>query len=251
MAQQVADNTRQSVIAGTITAGHLRSEMVTSMIQCLHTGAIDRWMMEPCGPYLDMGRNRVVRHFLNYPQFKPDDEEEWTQDFLYFWDSDVEAKPAQITALVETAEKWHADQGTWPIVGGCYQGVDSGGVHPIVYRWVDVPEDKDYPRQLHTLTSAEIIAEDTPLCVDAIGTGSMLIHRSILLEMAKRYQEPQPWFYEGPLPGMGPAGSVGQWFGEDLFFCFRATALGHPIIAHRGVRLMHYKDIGLPFTEEQ
>lgn len=250
MAQQVADNTKQSVVAGTITAAQVHVEMSKAIITCLSTGAISRWGVEGCGPYLDMGRNEVVRRFLNRPRMNatevsPNDEV-LSQDFLYFWDSDVVATSEDITMIVEYAQKYHAENDVWPVVGGCYQGCDTSGIHPIVYRLEEHPDDEHYPLQLRALTNDDIEESVEPFEVDVIGTGSMLIHRSILEEMATKFHEPQPWFYEGAMGGDGPL--AGKWFGEDIYFCFRAQGLGHPIIAHRGVRLTHYKMVGLQFN---
>ena len=61
----------------------------------------------------------------------------------------------------------------------------------------------------------------------------------ILDEMKTYFDAPQHWFTEKVMDG--------EWFGEDLMFCLRAASLGHPVLAHSGVRLTHYKEIGLTF----
>lgn len=259
MTNQVATS-HESVCAGTITAGYVRAEMASSMIRCLNEGAVRFWFVQPCGPYLDMGRNKICRRFLNYDGYLHEGETLHDEEFLYMWDADVKCNPEQLIMLVEAARKYHAEHGVWPVIGGAYLGIHGGTQDVIAYRWHETGEVvRDLPvRDLHTIDYDEVMGHEDPAQVDALGTGSMLIHRSILETMARTFAEPQPWFIEGPLrgiesnvqpyEGVGPA-PVGVWFGEDIFFCFRAAQLGHPILLHRGVRLVHYKDLGLSFKE--
>lgn len=234
------------VVAATITASHVRVEMATSVLVAMNVDkAVTRWMVQTSGPYLDMSRNRATRRFLNYPAELAEGEH-YDEEFMLWVDSDEQFTGDDVKALVKTARAHHKKHGVWPVVGGAYLGI-AGGQHVVVaYRWQEEKRDTDGV-MIQNLVSIprDEMKKKTPVEVDAIGTGFMLIHRSILEEMAGHFPEPQPWYYEGPMK-MGDGSGV--WFGEDLWFCFRAAALGHPILLHRGVKLVHYKDIGLAFS---
>ena len=77
--------------------------------------------------------------------------------------------------------------------------------------------------------------------VDAVGTGCLLIHRSVLLEMQKHTTPNQgkdwAWFVEGAING--------TYFGEDLLFSKRLQSIGYKIHAHTGAILPHHKQFWL------
>jgi len=77
--------------------------------------------------------------------------------------------------------------------------------------------------------------------VDAVGTGCILIHRSVLLEMQKQATLNQgknwAWFVEGAIDG--------TYFGEDLLFSKRLKSMGYKIHAHTGAILPHHKQFWL------
>jgi GT2 family glycosyltransferase len=37
----------------------------------------------------------------------------------------------------------------------------------------------------------------------------------------------------------------GRMIGEDLGFCARVVSLGHPILLHRGAKVVHYKELAI------
>ena len=82
---------------------------------------------------------------------------------------------------------------------------------------------------------------DSVIEVDAVGTGCLLIHRSVLLEMQKQATENQgkdwAWFVEGAING--------TYFGEDLLFSKRLKSMGYKIHAHTGAILPHHKQFWL------
>ena len=77
--------------------------------------------------------------------------------------------------------------------------------------------------------------------VDAVGTGCILIHRSVLLEMQKQATPNQgknwAWFVEGAIDG--------TYFGEDLLFSKRLKSMGYKIFAHTGAILPHHNQFWL------
>jgi hypothetical protein len=83
--------------------------------------------------------------------------------------------------------------------------------------------------------------EDQLIEVDAVGTGCILIHRSVLLDMQKQATPNQgsnwAWFVEGAIDG--------TYFGEDLLFSKRLKSMGYKIHAHTGAILPHHKQFWL------
>ena len=77
--------------------------------------------------------------------------------------------------------------------------------------------------------------------VDAVGTGCILIHRNVLLDMQKNATPNQgkdwAWFVEGAIDG--------TYFGEDLLFSKRLKSMGYKIFAHTGAILAHHKQFWL------
>jgi hypothetical protein len=77
--------------------------------------------------------------------------------------------------------------------------------------------------------------------VDATGTGCLLIHRKVLLDMQANATAHQgkdwAWFVEGAIDG--------TYFGEDLLFSKRLKSMGYKIFAHTGAILPHHKQFWL------
>jgi hypothetical protein len=69
--------------------------------------------------------------------------------------------------------------------------------------------------------------------VDALGTGFLAIHHTLLAKMAAHYGEPLPWFDEPVHESVH--------YGEDMGFALRCRTLGYPVLAHRGCRPLHNK----------
>lgn len=230
------------VTIGTITAGSCRIEYAVSCYMALTSwGEASHWLPQACGPYLDMGRNDTVRRF--YTECGDD-------EFLLFVDTDIAFVEGDIAKLVDAARSYEHATGVWPVVGGLYQSPFKGGTKLVAYRLKpEVHESgrwkgqhrKNGPRRFFPLMPSDLdgIDGDSLLEIDGLGTGFMLIHRSILDHMAREFLAPQEWFYEGVANV-----EQGEWIGEDLFFCLRAKSLGHPVFAHSGVRLTHYKEAG-------
>lgn len=158
------------------------------------------------GHRVDRNRDNIVEAFMKHPA---------NPEWLMFLDSDMEFAPSIVERLL-AADK--------PLVGGLY--FHRGRIHdPLVFKYLGVEEDR-YGRQRPTYKAmrdevfdfltrngapradgAMFIEEpvgDHLLECDAIGTGAMLINRSILEAMEA------PWFeYQG------------GYESEDLQFCRR------------------------------
>ena len=166
-------------------------------------------------------RNVVVKTFLETTQAA----------WLLMIDSDERFSLETFKKLVNSA-----DEKDRPIVSGLvfaafFDGEDALRPVPTIYRMNSEkglqPID-DYP-------------EDKLIEVDAVGTGCILIHRRVLLEMQKQATENQgkdwAWFVEGAING--------TYFGEDLLFSKRLKSMGFPIYAHTGAILPHHKQFWL------
>ena len=166
-------------------------------------------------------RNVVVKTFL----------ETTDADWLLMIDSDERLSLATWHKLIDAAHD--KDR---PIVSGLvfaafFDGEDSLRPVPTIYRM-------DPEKGLEAIDAYPI---DKLIEVDATGTGCLLIHRSVLLDMQKQATPNQgkdwAWFVEGAIDG--------TYFGEDLLFSKRLKSMGYKIFAHTGAILPHHKQFWL------
>ena len=166
----------------------------------------------PSGPNVSAPRCQIVRSFL-----------ETDVEWLWMVDSDMTFEPDILERLLEVADPVEA-----PVVGGlCFgQTVEEGKV--VYYPTLFMIDDDGQGWRL------DEYPPDTVVDVHATGTACLLIHRSVLVEMGRKFPEPLPWFQE----------EVSEWGGlqsEDITFCRRARSLGFPVKVHTGVKLGHLK----------
>ena len=219
--------------------------MVEHMASCLNLerAAADRhdieWTIVPNGPYMDQGRNKTVFNALAYKNT------EWVMTL----DDDVAFRPADIYDLIDWAieHRLHA-------VGGIYASPRDGQNFAVAYRHdLDSLGIDGKPDGYIDLTVDEIDAMDpddpTTCQVAAVGTGFLLIHRSVLELMRFIYNPPQPWFAELTVPMPDPRdemdANLGTHMGEDLTFCRRLWAIGVPVHVAPHIRLTHFKKVGI------
>lgn len=191
-------------------------------------------------------RNQLVRKFL-------DTGIEW----LLFVDDDMTFEPDALDRLLETADPVER-----PIVGAlCFAWIVSANqqVTPTIY----LLGEKDGETKLVRHTG---YPRDAVVPCNATGTGFLLIHRSVFIELAKRWQTPFVWFDYmewghqfsswGTIPGTdveyaGP----GDHIGEDITFCLRAGSTGgnrsdyagdgktFPVFVDTRVKIGHVKSL--------
>ena len=166
-------------------------------------------------------RNVVVKTFL----------ETTDAAWLLMIDSDARLSLETWHKLIDTAHD--KDR---PIVSGLVFAAffdNDEGLRPVptIYRM-------DMEKGLQPIDDYPI---DQVIEVDAVGTGCLLIHRSVLLDMQKQATANQgsnwAWFVEGAIDG--------TYFGEDLLFSKRLKSMGYPIHAHTGAILPHHKQFWL------
>lgn len=161
------------------------------------------------GSIVSEGRNYLVRRFLQT-------DFEW----LFFWDNDIvirrersgsgEWGPDFLSQLIETSEKLDA-----PIVGAAYRMKNPTGLVIGGMRGED--------GKIHNLPANDLTE---PRVVDAVGTGTMLIHRKVLESLADPYFE----FVHYP-----------NWvMPEDYDFCLKAKEKGFKTAIDPRIRTVHY-----------
>jgi len=159
------------------------------------------------GPMIASGRNNLVRHFMSTGA-----------DWLFMLDDDMSFGPDALDLLLRGA---HPEDR--PIVGGLCFGGGRDGWFPTLF-------------QMDLETGNLIRLEDWGdglLPVDATGGACLLIHRSVFLKLAEKFEPPWEWFQVLKL-GDKPTG-------EDITFCLRARAEGFPIYVNTLVEFGHMK----------
>jgi hypothetical protein len=215
-----------TVMIGIITAGNLDMRCVQSLLATQILGIDATICIQQNGPYLDIGRNRMVDTFRTNPLYTHCDR-------LLFVDSDIGFDPAHIQTLVDD---------DLPIVSGVYHSLFDQGIRPVVYTWTTNKDD------LKVMTPIEQWGRpegENLVPVDGVGTGFLMIHRNVFERFLDEYQAPSAWF------GNDILGRV--QLGEDLAFCVRATNLGIPVVVDRRVHVSHSKGIVLqgPYKDFQ
>ena len=166
-------------------------------------------------------RNIVVLNFLKQTKA------EW----LLLVDSDEQLPIHAFKKLVEAAH----DKERRVVSGLVFAqfGDDEQGLRPVptIYRQIEgagLQAMDDYPL-------------DSIIPIAASGTGCLLIHRSVLEEMAQNASPNMGtqwcWFFEGAIDG--------TYFGEDILFSKRLGAMGVQMYAHTGAILKHQKEFWL------
>lgn len=171
---------------------------------------------------MDASRNLAAATFLDHS------EAEW----LWFVDTDMGFPGDALARLVNSAHP--VDR---RITAGMYftpaDAVDDGigGVNyttePVVYGWGET-EDGEGLRVLADWP------ENAVFQVAAIGTGFMLIHRSLLEEI--REAEGDVWFNHMRYAN-------GKRLSEDLSFCLRSHKYGSFPYVDTGIPLSHHKEV--------
>ena len=208
-----------SVLWGCIHGEDVRGAFLASVVGMLtgpYAGLIGSFYDLASGPVLSIARNTCATALL-------DSGLEW----LWFVDSDTVFSPQVLPALMALA-----DPAERPVVAAA---VPITGRNPRKAA-MGVPQDlfwaafrHDEIGGLEPIPCGEQVAECER--VDAVGTGCVLIHRSVFEAVGP-----------GPFNEMSSGSSV---LGEDLAFCRRAAALGIPVHLASRVRVGHAKVVTL------
>jgi hypothetical protein len=220
---------------------------INSCQAAIDARALHQWQRRPCGMYLHNGRNECVQSMLD--DHVPNTDEPFTH--LLFIDSDMKFTPEDIVKVIDPCSEAN------PVVGGMYRNPVSAErdiqtglptLAPVAYMLETGTDDAYGYINIDPKFWGDDLSwfdpDDPPdpthpyLKVDAVGTGFMAIHRSLLELMANKYPQPTPWFCQ---PDFGdPPKNIG----EDLGFCMRVGVdLGFPIFLARCARIGHYKEM--------
>lgn len=151
-------------------------------------------------------------------------------DWLLWIDADMQWEPADLEAIMETA-----DPEKRPIVGGLCFGMVNEELVPTIYQFARLEDGE--------LTTYRVgyYERDSIIQCAATGAAFILIHRRVLEAMrAAKFNEAFPYFQEMQM-GHRPVG-------EDITFCLRAGQLGFPIYVDTRAKIGHHKSALL--TEE-
>jgi len=224
---------KDKVAIGMVNDGSINANLVIDLIQISRkrSDRFDSFVQVSNIGLLTRSRNLLVKNFLD----------QTSASWLLMIDSDERLELETFDKLVNAAHD--KDR---PVVSALVFAAffdDDNHLRPIPTIYRDLPESglqamDDYPI-------------DEVIKVDAAGTGCLLIHRSVLLELQSKATENQgpdwAWFVDGAI--------AGRWFGEDLLFSKRLGSLGIPIHAHTGAICAHNKTFWLdqrhhkPFRE--
>ena len=173
------------------------------------------------------GRNGAAKAFL-----------EGNCEWLWFVDSDMGYDRDALEHLIATADPVER-----PIMGALCFGlgpISSAADHgssvvktpfPTIYDLVSNPDDET---DVAFRSRWNYLPNAVQRC-SATGTGCLLIHRSVLVQMFEKFGP--NWFSRLRPPG----GS--NLFGEDTSFCWRAAMLDIPVYVNSGVKTSHLKPI--------
>src|ERR1700722_1757396 len=104
-----------------MTAGDLRMECVEGIGSCIASQTVAQFWITQSGPYLDNGRNNVVKTF-NDPRVRE------RCSHLLMVDSDIGFTPQDVRDIYDACQ----DRA---VVSGVYYSAFSGVAHPVVYDW--------------------------------------------------------------------------------------------------------------------
>lgn len=213
--------TGHKVVVGMVNDGSINSDTVVDLMQILkNRPQFESFIQVSNIGLLTRSRNVLIKNFL----------EQTDAEWLLMFDADQRLTLNAWDLLIQTAHDKER-----PVVSGLVFAAffnDDKSLRPVptIYRMIEsgLQAIDDYP-------------VDEVIEIDAMGTGCILIHRDILLEMQKNATENQgpnwAWFVDGAIGG--------TWFGEDLLFSKRLKSLGVKLHAHTGAICAHHKKFWL------
>ena len=191
--------TADKVVIGMVNDGTINSNLVVDLLQIMRQrmDKFDSFIQVSNIGLLTRSRNVLIKNFLEQTDAK----------WLLMIDSD-QRLPVYVWDLLTQS----AHDKERPVVSGLVFAAffnDDDTLRPV-------------PTIYHMLPDRGLVAYDTYpkdqlIEVDAVGTGCLLIHRDVLLDLQNKATENQgknwAWFVDGAIQG--------TWFGEDLLFSKR------------------------------
>lgn len=166
------------------------------------------------GANICRARNLLVQHFLD----------ETDAEWAWFCDTDMVFSDDALLRLLVAAKKTGAK-----IIGGLCCIVNESGLIPTLF----IDDDDNITKAAYDFPDEAVVE------VAATGTGFLLIHRDVLLDMqAARDGSIWGWFVEGERISQT---GTSHWMGEDVLFCLNARALGHSVYVDCTTPIGHVK----------
>lgn len=192
--------------------GSLRIEMVESLLSLfgskeLRARAGTIRFLNIAGLYVPMNRDYLARRVL-----------EDRADWMLTVDSDMSFDAADVLELLRSSDV-EGDPDV-RVVGGLYVAPLRDGMGAVA--WTRFQDER-----------LSIDAKGLQP-VDVVGTGLLLVHRTVLVDVLERF---------GTIFDYAP--DFEQNLGEDVNFCRRARAVGHQPYVNMAVRAGHVKDVHL------
>lgn len=231
--QPPAEETTPAIVPGSValmycTRGDTRFEFAQSLVAIGQAQLEGHPLMYVLGRIasgnLAVHRNEVCQDFLNLDA-----------EYLWMLDDDLQIGTEVLGQLFEVI-----DVTGLKVVGGLYSNVGlNGGVIPMAYYYSDDNRVENYTAE----NIGRMIANGGKSAeVDSTGAGCLLIHRSVLEEMLKRWEGPMPWFANDIVISTEGKPVVQ---GEDHTFFRRLREIGEKLQVRLDVDLTHFKTMAI------
>lgn len=194
----------------------IRPAFVRSVVRAIATdrGRLIHGYITSEGLYVPRGRNDIADQFL----------ERSGCEWLWFLDTDV-AFPEDALSRMLAASR----DGERKILAAPYWSIDEEG-EPYC-TWMGLNDGSILPYRE--------IPEEGVFELAACGMGCTLIHRDVLVDVAKSRKDEDPWVWFGH--DLLETGEHLTRLGEDVSFCLRAARAGHATWGVCGVEVDHLK----------
>lgn len=222
------------VVLCTLTPGLVTLEYVQSLIGLRETELsrprsehkLSNVVFDRCGSLVHMGRNKVTELIHR----------SYVEEWMLWVDDDIQFPPTLLDDLLEFADPTHR-----PVISASYKHAleqlvpsafyydTSPTPHPVTggsYKTFLPISEEEFANRLASSPVHPLFK------VDGVGTGCLLIHRSILDRLSQSYPPPIQYFHTD-------ISEDGVIMGEDLSFCYRLRQLGIPIFCRGDIKLRH------------
>jgi hypothetical protein len=155
-------------------------------------------------------------------------------EWIFFLDSDVILPDKALEKLFSHKQ---------PLINGMYKAKKPGGFFWAVWMRIKSPDGKEAFSPISTWTGRLIQC-------DVIGTGCMLVHRSVFEKIHEKFPG-LPFFLwtkdrnSSLLDKLGLPDTLMRDVSEDFFFCLLAKQAGFPMVVDTSVRCKHIATIAI------
>lgn len=203
------------VLLGYTIGEHGHREWINSMFNAVAgpnaDPAIGGVISSSAGPLLALGRNLLVKQFLDH-----------NYEWLCSVDTDIVFRTDTVSRLLASADPIER-----PIMSALYHVFNNG--KKVIAAYYNYGQDGE----LDVRPVSEIDAYNPVTDVFAVGAGCLLVHRSVFETIRKDAGDDNCWYREGVIDKRD--------HGEDISFCIRAHISGFPVHLNNKVWVGHMK----------